>query len=242
MKRLLPLFPEKKITDQYTFVVEGTENPSIEIELEWPWLKYEVGEGLMGKTKFVEKINTDSFSLNFRTGKLGNVSVFDLGPFEVVNAHQWLGVQPSQIKNPDTKEVIDEECALWDVASIDNSDGQRITAMRSHAGKDEVFRIATRYNMLLDYARELLDPWRDMLEAGEMVPLDELKASLEQMPPKIKFVSVKTRAEAVKAQDRRAQDRKEAEAAAEEASRPNPRVVLAIIIAIVIAIIAFSGI
>jgi len=167
MKRFPPLFPKKPITDHYSYIADHNKQPVIVAEVTWPYLNFKAG-GAVRSSKFHETEEKADYWFNLKKGKVGKISIFDLAPLEIVDAHQWLGATPIEIKNEEGR-VVDKEPALWDIAGVDNADAERLVIMRTHGHKDAVFRVTTRFNTLLDYSRNLLAPWQDYIERGEEV-------------------------------------------------------------------------
>jgi hypothetical protein len=241
------LLPKKPVNDRFSYVHKDTTNPSIFIETSAPFMGFQ--KSTFGKkSHFQEETFEAEHILDLVKGELNKISIFDLAPMEVVNAHQWIGHSPIQLKDQQSGIVRGEEPALWDIASVDNSSGERVLYMRTHGRKDDVFRVATRINTVLDWARDLLDPWRDLLEAGEKIPLDELHDALDEMPPRFKFVTARERKQVIdEYNDRKDVAPKPAAASPSSKSTPErdpPRVGLAVavVIGFLLLVAVFSSI
>lgn len=183
-----------KITDHLIVPTPDSEKPFIVYEIEWPFMKLEKAKiyDLAANYQFFEKIERGSLDLNLRTARINNHLIFDLGPCEVVNSHQWTGKEPIEIKNAQGQLTGRKEPACWDVASVNAATGDRLLLLRTHAGKDEAFRVSNRMNAILNYARELCDPWEDSLRSKEAIPLEELQEALKDHPPTFGFSNVQT--------------------------------------------------
>ncbi|QQA45101.1 hypothetical protein [Pelagovum pacificum] len=137
---------------------------------------------------FVENEIVRDFTLSLREGKLGEHSVYDLGTFEIVNAHQWDGRQPNALvgKGPSRTRIL-EEPPLFHIAAVNVATGERVVAVRTHCEKDQVFTVMNRLNAMLDYTRRVCAPWQDLIQNDELIPVDEIRDALQDMPPRFKF-------------------------------------------------------
>lgn len=96
--------------------------------------------------------------------KVESFSIFDIGSFEVTDAHQYMGMERIDIKGiaESTRHMtVEKEDPLWDIATVDTRFGNRPVIMRSHCHKDFAFKINSRTNMIFEYYRDLLLPFED---------------------------------------------------------------------------------
>lgn len=90
-------------------------------------------------------------------------SIFDLGPFETVDAYQWHGWDKDPLRNW-KGEIIMKRPPMWEVAAVDSKKDSRVVLARTTGNRDDVFTLTTRANKLLQYTQDLLAPYRDKLE------------------------------------------------------------------------------
>ena len=132
--------------------------------------------------RFEEERFTKKQVFDFVSGTMNGTKIRYLAPFEIVDAHQWEGHPPAEIK---TKQgvTIDTQPAMWDIASADTASGERVLLIRTHSKRDDVFKITTRLNMIREYCMTILKPFQADLEADGQIDPDEIRKFLEESPP-----------------------------------------------------------
>jgi hypothetical protein len=167
------------IKDDLKIITKDTETPFIRYKVEFPFINVRP----TALRTFKEEVISLNIEFDLRRGLLGRTSLFDLGAFEVVNAHQWEGVNPYSPPNmPNAAEP-----ALWDIATVDKATGERFLLIRTHAPKNEVFRVLSRLNAVTEYARSIAKPWEDVLRAEGRIPMPEMQKLLAEHPPVFGF-------------------------------------------------------
>lgn len=95
---------------------------------------------------------------------LYHVSVFDLGLFETVDAHQWNGWRKEDIRDG-KGQVILQIPTMWEVAGVNSGNDERVMIARTTASRDEVFKLNTRLNKFFGFCQNVLEPYQvQMLE------------------------------------------------------------------------------
>lgn len=151
--------------------------------------------------RFLEVPRQETITLDLQHGTLAGRTIYDLGAFELVDSLQWSGttmrgLMTRQIywngRLSEPRELVPLP-SLWDIASVDMASGERVVLIRSFCRKDALFPILNRINAVLEYARTVCAPWRDLIEADEPIPLDELREHLAENSPRFKFTPLKRR-------------------------------------------------
>lgn len=89
--------------------------------------------------------------------------IHDISPAELVNYHQWEGLEPINIKDGSGR-LLQKEKPLWDIAAVNNITNERILFIRTHAPKDTAFTLQGRLNTALNHARSLSAPYVTRVE------------------------------------------------------------------------------
>jgi len=104
-------------------------------------------------------------------------SLFDLGLFETVDAHQWNGWPKDDVRDANGRTIL-KTPTMWEVAGVNTGKDQRVMVARTTAGRDEVFKLNTRLNKFFGFCQNVLAPFD--------VQLAEMRANkyenLDQMP------------------------------------------------------------
>ena len=186
--------PTSKISDKLIVPTSDSDQPFIVYELQWPHIRMGKAKitDLVANHQFYEDIKSGSINIDLQRACINEHIIFDLGPCEVINSHQWEGREPIEIKDAKGELTGRKEPACWDVASVNVATGERLLIVRTHANKDEVFRISNRMNIVLNYVRELCGPWEDIIRDKENININELQTALSDHPPSFGFDNIST--------------------------------------------------
>lgn len=81
-----------------------------------------------------------------------------LARFELVSGDEWSGFEPETVvclQHPNTGKVIQTAPPMWDIASVNSTNGERVVAIRTHAKKDDAFHTLNRINQLVAYGHNI---------------------------------------------------------------------------------------
>lgn len=115
-----------------------------------------------------------------------NIALSALSPFELVDAYAWDGRPPVSlmyVKGPMSGQALGTAPPLWDVATVNQVTGERVIATRTHARKDDAFKVLNRLNALVQYGHEVSNAFSHRFEDSTDFR-DEVDAWCKENPPR----------------------------------------------------------
>jgi hypothetical protein len=119
-------------------------------------------EALLKDTAIHFNLFNGLVTIKYEGGNKQKARLWSISPVETVNGHQWTGFEVVTINHSHAPfNMKDRDRPFWDIASVDHRSGRRILFIRTHSGRDHVFMVTNRLNMLFNHARETLEPWQE---------------------------------------------------------------------------------
>ena len=175
--------------DDLQINLDGSE-PEISYHASTSYLKPVQQKGMFRNQDFkFDEIEAQArIKLDLRRGLINEHRIYELGLFELSNEDQWNGQEPFKISSTGEKRItLTESPALFAIVTLNTATGERIRVCIGHNDKDHMFIILNRINAILEYGRQALFPWQDILENGGEIPIEELREVLSAAPPRFRF-------------------------------------------------------